>query len=83
MKYINDFLIYNLLENTSNLQFIKKERKKGNKTDIYDVIKHGQVIGQIKWNSRIRSYGFLPSNDCDEQIKEFIQKQMKKRKINK
>ena len=35
MKYINDFLIYNLLENTSNLQFIKKRRKKGNKTDIY------------------------------------------------
>lgn len=80
MKYINDFLIYNLLENTSNLQFIKKERKKGNKTDIYDVIKDGQVIGQIKWSSRIRSYGFLPSNDCDEQIREFIQKQMKKRK---
>ena len=80
MKYINDFLIYNLLENTSNLQFIKKERKKGNKTDIYDVIKNGQVIGQIKWSSRIRSYGFLPSKDCGEQIKEFIQKQMKKRK---
>ena len=80
MKYINDFLIYNLLENTSNLQFIKKERKKGNKTDISDVLKNGQVIGQRKWASRIRSYGFLPSNDCDEQIKEFIQKQMKKRK---
>ena len=80
MEYLKS---YKLFENKSNLKFTKKEKKKGAKTDTYDVSKSGTVIGQIKWSSRMRGYAFLPSTDCDNEIKEFVRELMKKRREEK
>ena len=74
---------YKVFENKSNLKFTKKEKKKGAKTDTYDVSKSGTIIGQIKWSSRMRGYAFLPTKDCDNEIKEFVKELMKKRKEEK
>ena len=80
MEYLKSFKVF---ENKSNLKFTKKEKKKGAKTDTYDVSKSGTVIGQIKWSSRMRGYAFLPTTDCDNEIKEFVKDLMKKRREEK
>jgi hypothetical protein len=77
MKYLQS---YKLFESKSDIKFIKKEKKKGAKTDIYDVSKSGNIIGQIKWSSRMRGYAFLPTTDCDSEIKEFVKELMKRRR---
>ena len=80
MEYLKSYKVF---EEKSNLKFTKKEKKKGAKTDTYDVSKSGTVIGQIKWSSRMRGYAFLPTTDCDNEIKEFVKELMKKRKEEK
>jgi hypothetical protein len=77
MEYLKSYKVF---ENKSNLKFTKKEKKKGAKTDTYDVSKSGTIIGQIKWSSRIRGYAFLPTTDCDNEIKEFVKELMRKRR---
>jgi len=64
----------------SKLKFNKQPRKKGAKTDVYNVVKSGNTIGQIKWSSRLRGYGFLPTPDCDSEIKEFVKELMRVRR---
>jgi hypothetical protein len=68
---------------SSKLKFKKMPKKKGAKTDVYDVIKDGNVIGQIKWSSRMRGYAFLPENDISDDIKNFVKDLMKKRREEK
>lgn len=80
MEYLKTYKIF---ESKSNLKFTKKEKKKGAKTDTYDVTKSGTVIGQVKWSSRMRGYAFLPTTDCDNEIKEFVKDLMKKRREEK
>ena len=80
MEYLKTYKIF---ESKSNLKFTKKEKKKGAKTDTYDVTKSGTVIGQVKWSSRMRGYAFLPTTDCDNEIKEFVNDLMKKRREEK
>jgi hypothetical protein len=76
MEYLKSYKIF---ESESNIKFIKKEKKKGVKTDTYDVSKSGIVIGQIKWSSRMRGYAFLPTSD-DNEINEFVKELMRKRR---
>lgn len=83
MRKVRPDAYNNIFENKSNLKFTKKEKKKGAKTDTYDVSKSGTVIGQIKWSSRMRGYAFLPTTDCDNEIKEFVKELMKKRREEK
>jgi len=66
-----------------NIRFIPLARKKGAKTDTYNVVKNDIIIGQIKWSSRMRGYAFLPTSDCDSEIKDFIKDLMIKRKMDK
>jgi len=80
MEYLKSYKVF---EEKSNLKFTKKEKKKGAKTDTYDVTKSGTVIGQVKWSSRMRGYAFLPTTDCDNEIKEFVKDLMKKRREEK
>lgn len=80
MKFLDSF---NIFENKSNIKFIRKEKKKGAKTDTYDVSKGGTVIGQIKWSSRMRGYAFLPTSDCSSEISEFVKDLMRKRREEK
>jgi len=77
MRYLKSYQIF---ESKSSIKFVKKESKKGTKTDTYDVIKSGEVIGQIRWSSRMRGYAFLPEKDHDDEIKSFIKDLMSKRK---
>ena len=58
-------------------------KKKGAKTETYNVSKDGNVIGQIKWSSRMRGYAFLPTNDISDEIKDFVKDLMKKRREEK
>ena len=67
----------------SKLKFNKQPRKKGAKTDVYNVIKGGNTIGQVKWSSRLRGYGFLPTSDCESEIKEFVKELMRVRREEK
>ena len=60
----------------SNIDFVKKSKKEGAKTDTYDVIKNGDLIGQIRWSSRMRGYAFLPEKDDEQKIKDFVKKLM-------
>jgi len=88
MKHLKTFETYKLFESkeqvtTPNLKFTKQPKKKGAKTDIYNVSKNGVVIGRIKWSSRMRGYAFLPTDDCDVEIKEFIKKLMTQRREEK
>lgn len=83
MRKVRPDAYNNIFENKSNLKFTKKEKKKGAKTDTYDVSKSGTVIGQIKWSSRMRGYAFLPTTDCDNEIKEFLKELMRKRREEK
>jgi hypothetical protein len=80
MKYLQD---YKLFEAKSNIKFIKKDKKKGAKTDTYDVSKSGTIIGQVKWSSRMRGYAFLPTADSDAEIKLFVKELMNKRREEK
>jgi len=80
MRYIQT---YQLFESKSNIKFVKKESKKGAKTETYDVVKSGDVIGQIRWSSRTRGYAFLPEKDHDDEIKTFIKDLMSKRRAKK
>ena len=80
MKYLKT---YKLFENKSNLKFKKQTSKKDAKTEIYDVLKDGNVIGQIKWYSRLRGYAFLPEKEHDTEIKDFIKDLMRKRREEK
>lgn len=77
MRYLKT---YQLFESKSSIKFVKKESKKGAKTETYDVVKSGEVIGQIRWSSRMRGYAFLPEKDHDDEIKTFIKDLMSKRK---
>jgi len=80
MRYIQTYQIF---ESKSNIKFVKKESKKGAKTETYDVVKSGEVIGQIRWSSRMRGYSFLPEKDHDDEIKTFIKDLMSKRRAKK
>ena len=82
-KYTVDKDIFEAKKEVSNLKFTLQPKKKGAKTDTYNVNKDGNVIGQIKWYSRMRGYGFLPTPDCNDEIKEFIKDLMKKRREEK
>lgn len=80
MKYLKTYILF---ESKSNLKFTKQPKKKGAKTEIYNVSKDGNVIGQVKWSSRMRGYAFLPTTDSSDEIKEFIKDLMRKRKEEK
>ena len=80
MRYLKT---YKLFESKSSLKFTKQPSKKGAKTETYNVIKDGEVIGQIKWSSRMRGYAFLPEKQHDDEIKKFIKDLMNKRKKSK
>ena len=80
MKYLKSYKIF---ESASNIKFVKQPRKKGAKTDTYNVLKNGITIGQIKWYSRMRGYAFLPTTDCNNEIKEFIKDLASKRREEK
>ena len=80
MRHIKTFQIFEKAEIESAIKFIKKPSKKEAKTETYDVVKSGEVIGQIRWSSRIRSYAFLPEKEHDEEVKTFIKELMSKRK---
>jgi hypothetical protein len=77
MKYLESYQIF------ESVKFTKQPQKKGAKTDTYNVTKAGKVIGQVKWSSRMRGYAFLPTADCDSEIKEFVKDLMKKRRESK
>jgi hypothetical protein len=80
MKYLKTYILF---ESKSNLKFTKQPKKKGTKTETYNVNKDGNLIGQIKWSSRMRGYAFLPTTDSSDEIKEFIKDLMKKRREEK
>jgi len=80
MKYLKSYRIF---ESKSGLTFTKQPKKKGAKTETYNVSKSGNVIGQIKWYSRMRGYAFLPTTDSSDEIKEFIKELMRKRRESK
>ena len=83
MRYLKTYKLFETKKEISTLKFTLQPKKKGAKTDTYNVNKDGQVIGQIKWYSRMRGYGFLPTPDCNDEIKEFIKDLMKKRREEK
>ena len=80
MKYLKSYILF---ESKSNLKFTKQPKQKGAKTETYNVSKDGNVIGQVKWSSRMRGYAFLPTTDSSDEIKEFIKDLMKKRREEK
>ncbi len=62
--------------------------EKKNKTSVYNVTakEHGEVLGQIKWFGRWRTYSFFPANDtvfertCLHDVINFIDGLMQDRK---
>ncbi len=80
MLHLKSFAIF---ESKSTISFNKQPKKKGAKTDVYNVVKSGNTIGQIKWSSRMRGYAFLPTQDCDSEIKDFVKDLMSKRRAEK
>lgn len=66
-----------------DIKFNKQPTKKDAKTDIYNVVKDGITIGQIKWSSRMRGYAFLPTTDCQDEVKDFVKELMRKRRLSK
>jgi hypothetical protein len=80
MRYLKPYKIF---ESKSSLKFVKQPTKKGAKTETYNVVKDGEVIGQIKWSSRMRGYAFLPEKEHGDEIKNFIKDLMSKRKKSK
>ena len=83
MKHLKIFNLFESKKESSKVNFTLLPKKKGAKTDIYNVTKDGNIIGQIKWYSRLRGYAFLPTNDCNDEIKDFIKNIMKKRRDEK
>jgi hypothetical protein len=77
MKYLKTYILF---ESKSNLKFIKQPKKKGAKTETYNVSKDVNVIGQVKWSSRMRGYAFQPTIDSSDEIKVFIKDLMTKRR---
>jgi len=75
MKYIKTFN-----ESVEDIKFIKQPKKKGAKTDTYNVSKDGVIVGRVKWSSRMRGYAFLPTSDIEVDVKEFINNLMSKRR---
>jgi len=67
---------------TSKLKFNKQSRKKGAKTDVYNVVKGGTTIGQVKWYSRLRGYGFLPPSGDESEVTEFVKEISKTHREN-
>ena len=59
-------------QSEGKLKFNKQTKKKGAKTDVYNVVKNGSTIGQVKWSSRLRGYGFLPPDGDESEVKEFV-----------
>lgn len=76
MKYLETYKIFE----SKSIKFDKQPKKKGAKTETYNVIKGDFIIGQIKWSSRMRGYSFLPTSDVSDEIKDFIKDLMIKRK---
>lgn len=74
---------FNESQESPKLSFTKQAKKKGAKTDVYNVSKGGKVIGLVKWSSRMRGYAFLPTTDCDAEIKDFVKDLMRKRREDK
>lgn len=76
---MNNIISFKVFE---SIEFKKQPKKESAKTDTYNVTKDGNVIGQVKWSSRMRGYAFLPTVDCDAQIKNFVKDLMAKRRKN-
>lgn len=68
---------------TESIKFNKQPKKKGAKTEVYNVSKNGTTVGVVKWSSRNRGYAFLPTTECELEVKEFVKDLMKKRRENK
>ena len=83
MIYLTTYKLFEAKEESSGLKFIKQPKKKGAKTDTYNVSKDGNVVGRIKWSSRMRGYAFLPTANCEAEIKEFVKELMRKRRESK
>ena len=83
MKYLTEYRVYESKVETPQLEFKPQPKKKGAKTGIWNVIKSGVVVGQIRWSSRVRGYAFLPTGDISDEIREFISDLMKKRRAEK
>lgn len=77
MNYIDT---YKLFEAKSNIKFTIQPKKKGAKTDTYNVSKGGTIIGTVRWSSRMRGYAFLPTKDCEPEIKQFVKDIMAERR---
>jgi hypothetical protein len=80
-------LIKNVIEQhitggKSKLKFNKQSRNKGAKTDVYNVVKGGTTIGQVKWYSRLRGYGFLPPSGDESEVTEFVKEISKTHREN-
>lgn len=80
MKHLKTYKIF---ESKSGLKFTKQPKKAGAKTDTYNVVKGGNVIGQVKWVSRMRGYAFAPIKECDLEIKEFVKELSRKHREQK
>lgn len=81
---LNEILSKNYESLFESVKFIKQPKsKKDSKTDIYNVSNDGVLVGQIKWSSRMRGYAFLPSKDCEVDVKEFVKELMRKRRAEK
>ena len=76
-------LSYEYFMITEALKFTKKSKKKGAKTDVYDVMRNKTLLGQVKWSSRVMGYAFTPTKDCEKQVKDFIKDLMAERRKNK
>lgn len=83
MIYLKPYKLFDSKKEESKVKFTLQPKKKGAKTDTYNVIKDGNIIGQIKWYSRLRGYSFLPTNDINDEIKDFVRNLMKKRQEEK
>ena len=75
-----NFKKFNLNE---SVKFKKKPKKKGAKTDVYDVINDDILVGQVKLSSRVMGYAFTPTKDCESEVKEFVKSLMDKRRLEK
>ena len=77
MLNFNNFLL------NESVEFKKKPKKKGAKTDVYDIINNDVLVGQVKWSSRVMGYAFTPTKDCEKEVKEFVKELMAKRRAEK
>ena len=82
MRYLKEWKVFEA-KRELELKFKPEPKKKGAKTGTWNVVKGGEVVGQIKWSSRMRGYAFLPTADISDEIKEFISDLMKKRRAEK